>query len=393
MLVHIQKSLLASTLLVLLLAGCNEQQATNGDTVSPASEQAALPPALVTIMVLKPEAVTLVDELPGRVSAYRTAEIRPQVGGIVEKRLFDQGTEVTVGQPLFQIAAATFKADVQVADAALQRAQASLYLSKRKFDRASQLLPNRSISLEAYDNASTELSQAKASVAEAQATLDRRQLDLDFATVRAPISGRIGPALVTEGALVAAANASPLATIQQIDQVYVDVRQPAAQFDVIRDAISSGLLDASAKQKVEVLSASGKPYPVTGEALFSDINVDPGTGNVTVRVLVPNPGRILLPGMYVRAKLPRGVRKNALLIPQEAIVRDATGKAQLLVVGADSLATRRDVELGEVLHGRYIITAGVKPGEIVIAQGQDRVTEGVPVQATPIAADTPPSAH
>jgi membrane fusion protein, multidrug efflux system len=367
-------------LTALCLSGCGQ------DEPDSQAAQVGAPPALVTVLSVKPETVILVDELPGRVAAFRTAEIRPQVGGILEKRLFDQGSEVKAGQALFQINSDVFKADVGSAAAALERVEAGLVRSQGKFDRAKQLVTSNAISREAYDDAAADVAQAKANVAEAQATLQRRQLDLAFATVRAPIAGRTGQALVSEGALASVSATNALATIQQIDQVYVDVRQPAAQIDVIREAAQSGQLDDASKVPVAIFAANGKAYPVTGRALFSDISVDPGTGNVTVRVEVQNPDRILLPGMYVRAQMPRGVRHNALLVPQEAIVRDADGKPQLVIVDDRKRATRRVVGLGEIVGRRYIVTSGLQAGETVVVQGQERAKNDAVVEAVPFTA-------
>lgn len=372
--------------LAALVAACSEEQGRPGADAT----QMAAPPALVTVITIKPETVTLADELPGRVAAYRTAEIRPQVGGIVEKRLFEQGSEVEAGQELFQINAAPFRADADSAAATLQRAEAGLARSQTKFDRAKQLIESKAISREAYDDAVADLAQARANVAEAGATLQRRRLDLEFATVRAPIAGRIGQALVSEGALVSASGTNALATIQQIDQVYVDVRQPASQIDVIREAERSGQLEDASKVPVALFAASGRPYPMTGRALFSDISVDPGTGNVTVRVEVQNPDRILLPGMYVRARLPRGVRHDALLVPQETVVRDPAGRPQIVVVDDQKQGMRRSVELGETIDGRIIVYSGLKPGEIVVVQGQERAQEGVTLETAPFADDGAP---
>lgn len=364
----------------LCLAGCGQNEADG------AAAQVGAPPALVTALSVKPETVTLVDELPGRVTAFRTAEIRPQVGGILEKRLFDQGSEVTAGQALFQINSDVFKADVGSAAAALQRVEAGLVRSQGKFDRAKQLVTSNAISREAYDDAAADVAQAKANVAEAQATLQRKQLDLAFATVRAPIAGRTGQALVSEGALASVSSTSALATIHQIDKVYVDVRQPATQIDVIREAAQSGQLDDASKMPVAIFAANGKAYPVKGRALFSDISVDPGTGNVTVRVEVQNPDRILLPGMYVRARMPRGVMHNALLVPQEAIVRDADGKPQLVIVDDRKRAVRRVVGLGEIVGRRYIVTSGLQAGETVVVQGQERAKNDAVVEVMPFTA-------
>ncbi|MGO4682165.1 efflux RND transporter periplasmic adaptor subunit [Hyphomicrobium sp. 2TAF46] len=368
--------LLFTPLAVLALAGCKAETPVEA-SADPAS------PALVSVMAVKPETVTLIDELPGRVVAYRTAEIRPQVGGIIERRLFEQGSELKAGQALFEINPEPFKADVASAAAALQRAQAALVRAQTKFDRARQLVPTNAISQASYDDTVANLADAKAGVAEAQATLDRRHLDLGFATVRAPIAGRIGPELISEGALVSASGASALAIIQQIDQVYVDVRQPAAQIDIIRAATQSGQLEAVSNIPVVIVGASGNPYPVSGRALFSDITVDPGTGNVTVRVQVANPDRLLLPGMYVRARLPRGVRDNALLVPQEAVIRDQAGMPRLVIIGKARMPERRAIELGEFVDGRYIVRSGLKAGESVVVQGQERVQDGVPAETVP----------
>lgn len=356
------------------LSGCKEEKsATPGTESAPTA-------ALVAVVQVKPETVTIADELPGRVAAFRTAEIRAQVGGIIERRLFDQGAEVVAGQVLFQINPAPFKAEVESAAAVLQRVQAGVIRSQAKFDRARELVSTKAISKEAYDDAVADLAQAKANVAEAKATLQRRQLDLEFATVRAPIAGQIGSALVSEGALVAASATTALATIQQIDQVYVDVRQPASQFEVIREAVKSGQLAAAAEVPVAILAASGKPYPITGRALFYDISVDPGTGNATVRVVVPNPDDLLLPGMYVRTRLPRGVVRDALMVPQEAIVRDPTGRPQVVIVDDKKTASHRNVEIGDIVEGRYVVRSGLKPDETVVVRGQERVQDGATVE-------------
>lgn len=371
---------LLAILAALGLAGCGQPQSDE------TSAQVGAPPARVTVLSVKPETVILVDELPGRVAAFRTAEIRPQVGGILEKRLFEQGAEVEAGQAMFQINSDAFKAEVGSAVAALQRVEAGLVRAQGRLDRAKQLVPTNAISREAYDDAAADVAQAKANVAEAQATLQRKNLDLAFATVRAPISGRTGQALVSEGALASVSSTTPLATIQQIDQVYVDVRQPATRIDAIREAGRSGQLDDASKVPVAIFAASGKAYPVTGRALFSDISVDPGTGSVTVRVEVQNPDRILLPGMYVRARMPRGVRHNALLVPQEAVVRDPAGTPQLVIVDDRKRAALRVVGLGEIVDRRYIVTSGLQAGETVVVQGQERAKNDVVVDAVPFSA-------
>lgn len=367
-----------SAVMALLLVGCGEGEQSAVDAFKAAPTHAS-----VTVTTVSPETVTIADELPGRVAALRTAEIRPQVGGIIESRLFEQGAEVSAGQALFQINPAPFKADVDIAAAVLQRTEAALVRAQAKYGRAREMVSSKAISRDAYEEAVADLAQAKANVAEAQATLQRRRLDLGFATVRSPIAGRIGSALASEGALVSTSNTNALAVVQQIDSVYVDVRQPASQIDVIRQAAETGQLEEASMIPVAILSASGKPYSMAGRALFSDISVDPGTGNVTVRVEVQNPDRMLLPGMYVRARLPRGVRHDALLVPQEAVVRDPTGRPQLVVVDNRKHGARRDVELGETVDGRTIVTSGLKAGETIVVQGQERVQDGMPLKVTP----------
>lgn len=369
---------------VLALSGCGGSETASTGSYAP-------PPALVTVVSAAKEVVTIFDELPARVVAFRTAEIRPQVGGIIEKRMFEQGSEVVADQPLFQIAPEPFKADVDVAAAALQRAEAGLIRAQGKFERAKILVETKALSREVYDDTVADLAQAKAGVAEAMATLQRRRLDLAFATVKTPIAGRIGQAMVTEGALVSASGTNPLAVVQQIDRVYVDARQPAAQLDAIREAAQGSGHDDISKIPVTILSASGKPYPLRGRALFSDISVDPGTGNVTVRTEVENADRKLLPGMYVRVRLPRGIRHDAVLVPSEAIVRDPTGQPQLVIVDANKKAARRIVALGESVEGRTIVADGLAPGETVVVQGQERAQDGAVVEATPF--DASPAKH
>jgi len=369
-------SILLAVLATLGVAGCGQQPSDAGAT-------AAAPPAVVTVLSVRPETVTLVDELPGRVAAFRTAEIRPQVGGILEKRLFDQGAEVEAGQPLFQINADVFTAEVGSAAAVLQRVEAGLVRAQGKLDRAKQLLPSSAISREAYDDAVAGVAEAKANVAEAEAALKRKQLDLAFSTVRAPISGRTGQALVSEGALAAVASTAPLAIIQQIDRVYVDVRQPASQLDAIREAARSGPLDDASKLPVAIVAASGKA--VEGHPLFSDISVDPGTGNVTVRIEVANPERLLLPGMYVRAIIEQGIAENSFLIPQRAVTRNTKGEAVATIVTTEGKAEQRVLSVGQSVGNNWLVNSGIKDGDRVIVEGIQMVRPGqdvTPVEVT-----------
>ncbi|BAX62369.1 efflux RND transporter periplasmic adaptor subunit [Burkholderia stabilis] len=357
-------------LVAAMLAGCG-----------PAGQQAAAPATPVAAMTLAASRLDVTEDLPGRVAAVRTAEIRPQVSGIVQRRLFEQGTEVRAGQPLFQINPAPFKADMDTAAASLQRAQAALERAKVQTARFKPLVEADAISRQVYDDAVSQRDQAAADVAQARATLARRQLDLKFATVEAPISGRIDQALVTEGALVASTDSQPMARIQQIDQVYVDVRQPAASLESLRGALASQPDATGNGLPVDVLRGDDTRYDVKGCMLFSGVNVDPGTGDVLVRVLVDNPKRQLLPGMYVRARIPRAHYANALTVPQQAVVR-AGGKPQVWVLDAKGTAHLKAVEVGELTNRSYRIKSGLQAGQKIVVEGMERLVDGAPTAAT-----------
>ncbi|WP_320450806.1 efflux RND transporter periplasmic adaptor subunit [Sphingomonas sp. CFBP8993] len=342
------------------------------------AEAPAAPAAPVTVLTMRvmPAEVTATDELPGRVVAFRTAEIRPQVGGIVQRRLFEQGAAVRAGQMLFQISPAPYRADADTAKATVQKASAAYARARAQADRLKPLVAADAISRQSYDDAVAAREQAAADLAEARATLRRRRIDLGFSRVTAPIAGRIGPANVTEGALVTAADATPLATIQQIDRVYVDVRQPAERFAELREK-------GAAAGAVQILTASGRDHPAQGRILFSGITVDPGTGDALVRVEVPNPGERLLPGMFVRARLPLAKMPAALTVPQQAVTRTGDGTPQVSVVDGQDRVHIRRVTLGPLVDGRYVIASGLRAGETVVIEGQDRVQPGTPVIQRP----------
>ncbi|MBY4897074.1 efflux RND transporter periplasmic adaptor subunit [Cupriavidus sp. AU9028] len=337
------------------------------------------PPPSVGVMVVAPTPLQHAVELPGRVSAVRTAEIRPQVGGIVLRRLFEQGTEVKAGQPLFQINPAPFKAEVDTAAASLQRAEAVLARASTQAGRLKPLVETEAISQQAYDDARSQQEQAAAEVAQARAELARRRLDLKFATIDAPISGRIDQAQVTEGALVTPSDTNPLARIQQIDQVYVDVRQPAGSLEALHRAVDAGRQSGKGV-KVDILRSNGESFHLTGKLLFSGITVDEGTGDVLVRVLVDNPGRRLLPGMFVRARVTLAEYPQALSIPQQAVARKGA-QTHAWVLDANHKAHQVAVELGELVERRYLIRAGLKAGDRVVVEGLDRMAEAA--QVTP----------
>lgn len=348
-------------LAALLLAGCARQE-----TAPPAA------PPVVAVTTVAPAALALADDLPGRVVPVRVAEIRAQVGGIVRKRLFEQGAGVRAGQSLFQIDAAPFQADADMAAAALRRAEATLARTRVQQVRLAPLVEADAISRQAYDDAVAQRDEAAADVAQARATLARRRLDLRFATVEAPIAGRIEQALVTEGALVAPADATPMARIQQIDKVYVDVRRPAG----------AGALRGTAGTSVPVaiLRHDGMPYAATGRLLFSGTTVDPGTGELLLRVEVDNAGGELLPGMFVLARVPRASYPAALTVPQQAAVR-VDGKPHLWTLDASNHAHLVAVELGDLTERRYHVRTGLRAGQKVVVEGMERLTEGVAVAA------------
>ncbi|RJX71823.1 efflux RND transporter periplasmic adaptor subunit [Tsuneonella suprasediminis] len=343
-----------------------------------AAEEPAAQPAAVEVLTttVVPSPVTITEELPGRVVAWQVAEIRPQVSGIVQSQLFEQGALVRAGQPLFQINPAPYRADADSARATLARASAAYAQAKTQADRLKPLATADAISQQSYDDALAARNQAAAAVEEARAALRRRQLDVGFSRVTAPISGRIGEANVTQGALVTAGDTTPLATIQQIDRVYVDIRQPAERYAALRAS-------KSADGPVEIVTATGQVHPVKGRVLFSGITVDPGTGDVLVRVSVDNPGELLLPGMYVRARLPRASMPAALTVPQQAVTRDSEGNAQVSVVGQNDRVRVRRVIPGAIVDGRYVIQSGLRRGDRVIVEGQDRVQPNTPVKPLP----------
>ena len=345
----------------------------------PAPEEGAAPPAAVTVLKLQAAPVVLSDELPGRVAAFRTADIRPQVGGIVLRRQFEQGADVQAGQKLFQLNPAPFQADVDSAAAALQHAVATAKRASSQADRLKPLVEADAISRQAYDDAVAQREQAVATVAQARASLARRRLDLAFASIEAPIAGRIGSELVTEGALVGLADATPMARIQQIDKVYVDVRQPAAALAALRASGNGG----ADKLPVTILGADGQPHPVTGRILFSGISVDAGTGDAVIRVLVDNPQRQLLPGMFVRARIARAVQAHGVLLPQQAVLHNSGGQAQAWVLDGTHKASLKTISVGDVVERQYVVNGGLKAGDTVVIEGQERLQPGATAAPQP----------
>ncbi|WP_270817794.1 efflux RND transporter periplasmic adaptor subunit [Aeromonas sp. Y318-3] len=350
------------------LAGCD---------VAPQEQEAPALPQ-VSVLTLTGRELVISEDLPARVAALRSADIRAQISGIVQRRLFEQGAEISAGTVLFQINPAPFKADVDSAAAALQRAEAVLARARIQIDRLKSLLRTDAISRQTYDDAVSQRDQAAADVAQARATLARHQLNLQFASVEAPIAGRIDQALVSEGALVSPTDAIPMARIQQIDQVYVDVHQPASVLESLRQQAGS----TAPELAVEILGSNGTPLGMQGHILFSGIEVDAGTGDVLLRVLVDNPERRLLPGLYVQARIPRARYANALTVPQQAVVH-TSGQTSVWVVDGQGLAQLVPVNTAELVNNQYRIASGLSAGQQVVIEGIDRLTPGVQVTASP----------
>ncbi len=345
----------------------------------------------VTVVTLAPESVTLTRELPGRASPYLVAEVRPQVNGIIEQRLFTEGGTVEAGQPLYQIDDATYRANHASAEAALARARATLHSAQLMARRSEGLVAIKAVSEQDHENAVAALKQAEADVAAAEAAVRSARVTLSYARITSPISGRIGKSSVTQGALVTANQAAPLATVQQLDPIYVDLNQSSAELLQLRKSLAAGKFKGARDLPVTVLLEDGTRYEHEGKLTFTDVTVDPATGSVTLRVLVPNPDNVLLPGGYVRALIGSGVRQEALLVPQQGIARDPKGHTTALVVGTDGKAEARAVEVSQTVGDKWLVEGGLIAGDRVIVEGLQKVRPGVPVQATEAGAAQAPA--
>ncbi len=370
--------LAASVFAMLGIAGCGES--------NDATATAAPPPASVAVVTVVPETLPITNELPGRIAPTRIAEVRPRVSGILVARVFEQGSVVKEGDVLYRIDPAPFRVKVDSAKATLARAEATRTLAKQKEDRQAQLKSRQITSDQSYDIAVAELAQADADVAAAKAGLDAAELDLQYTEVRAPIGGRIGRALVTEGALVGTTDAQSLATIQQLDPIYADFTQSANQLLALRrtaeaEARAAGS-DAS-RAHVVLNFDDGTPYAHMGRFLFSEAAVDASTGQIILRGEFPNPAGDLLPGMYVRVQIVQGEQADALAVPERAVQRDAGGAAQVFVVGPDNKAELRKVTAGRIVNNRWVIDRGLKPGDKVVVEGFQTLAPGAPVDPQP----------
>lgn len=354
-----------------MVAGCGKQS-------GPAQPRAHQAPE-VAVFTVAPQALTMSTELPGRTSAYQVAEVRPQVGGLIQKRLFTEGADVKAGVQLYQIDAATYLAAFHSAQANLAKAKANLAAAGPKVARYKELVAMDGVSRQDYDDAVAAGEQAKAEVEAAQAALEAARINVEYTKVASPISGRIGRSNVTPGALVTAGQATALTTVQQLDPIYVDVTQSSEELLRLKHEMDSGSVKkADGQAKVTLLLADGSKYALPGKLQFSDASVDPGTGNVTLRALFPNPKHDLLPGMFVRAVLETGVNEQALVVPQMGVTRDPKGAATALVLNKAGKVEQRVLQVGGTIGDKWIVKSGLDAGDRVIVEGLQKVKPGMP---------------
>jgi membrane fusion protein (multidrug efflux system) len=380
---------MAPLALALLLAACGDKPAAG----APGGPGGGMPPAEVGVLTVTPGEVGLITELPGRLEASRVAQVRARAAGIVLQRLFREGSDVRAGQPLFKIDPGPYAASYASAQAGLAKAQANQGQATMLAERYKPLVEANAISKQDYANSVAAQKQAEAEVAAAKAAVQTAGINLGYASVTAPISGRIGRALVTEGALVGQGEATPLALIQQIDPMYVNFTQSATELLNLRRAFDGGRLKrASGSQaaSVRILLEDGSLHSRTGRLLFSDLTVDPASGQVTLRAEVPNPGTVLLPGMYVRVQLEQAQASNAILLPQQAVTRGSQGDS-VMVVGADGSVSPRPVKIGGEQNGQWVVLGGLKAGEQVMVDGFQKLRPGAKVKPVPWRPGSPPA--
>jgi membrane fusion protein (multidrug efflux system) len=377
---------LSATALLLALAACGDKPPAGGPPAG------GMPPAEVGVVTVAPGEIGLVTELPGRLEASRVAQVRARAAGIVLQRLFREGSDVRAGQPLFKIDPASYAATYSSAQAGLAKAQANAAQATMLAERYKPLVEANAISKQDYANAVAAQKTAEADVASAKAAVQTAGINLGYASVTAPISGRIGRALVTEGALVGQGEATPLALIQQIDPMYVNFTQSATEVLNLRRALDAGRLTRAGTDaaSVKIVLEDGSVHSRAGRLLFSDLTVDPTSGQVTLRAEVPNPGTVLLPGMYVRVQLEQAKASNAIALPQQAVTRSGTGDS-VMVVGADGKVSPRPVKVGGEQDGQWVVLDGLKAGEMVMVDGFQKLRPGASVKPVPWRPGSPPA--
>ena len=371
---------LAGLCATLLVAGCGQGSAPGGGPGGPGGQ---MPPPEVGVITLSAEPATLTVELVGRTASFRIAEIRPQVGGIIKSRDFREGSQIRAGDLLYVIDPARFEAARDSAEATLLRARATLERAEQKADRYADLLKSKGTSREQYDDAQAAMKEAQANLKVAEADLAKARIELDYTRILSPIDGHIGRSAVTQGALVTANQELALATVQQLDPIYVDLTQSAAQLLRLRRDLEGGHLQRTPEElpTVTLVLEDGSPYPHAGRLEFAEVSVDQDTGTVTLRATFPNPDALLLPGMFVRAQVEEGVRPDTILVPQPGVQRDRQGNAQALVLNAEGVVEQRQVETDRALGNRWLINAGLQPGERLIVDGIQKARPGSPAKA------------
>ncbi|ELJ1854522.1 multidrug efflux RND transporter periplasmic adaptor subunit AcrA [Salmonella enterica] len=362
----------------LALTGCDDKQDQQGGQQMPE----------VGVVTLKTEPLQITTELPGRTVAYRIAEVRPQVSGIILKRHFVEGSDIEAGVSLYQIDPATYQATYDSAKGDLAKAQAAANIAELTVKRYQKLLGTQYISKQEYDQALADAQQATAAVVAAKAAVETARINLAYTKVTSPISGRIGKSSVTEGALVQNGQASALATVQQLDPIYVDVTQSSNDFLRLKQELANGSLkQENGKAKVDLVTSDGIKFPQSGTLEFSDVTVDQTTGSITLRAIFPNPDHTLLPGMFVRARLQEGTKPTALLVPQQGVTRTPRGDATVLVVGADNKVETRQIVASQAIGDKWLVTDGLKAGDRVVVSGLQKVRPGAQVKVQEITAD------
>jgi membrane fusion protein (multidrug efflux system) len=362
--------LLPLVFLASVLAACS------GDKAAQQQQAGTPPPPEVGVVTLKSETVTLTRDLQGRANPYLVAEVRPQVTGIVEKRAFTEGSLVKEGQLLYKLDDATLNADVVAAKAQLAKAEATLVAARLNAERTAELAKIEAVSRQDNENAIAALRQGEADVAAAKATVARAEVLLGHASIKSPIAGRIGKSSVTQGALVTQNQSEPLARVQQLNPMYVDLTQSSAELLQLRKELQAGKAQR-ADAPVQIVLEDGTVYDQPGKLAFSDVTVDPATGNFQLRVIVPNPKNVLLPGAYVRAQIGNAVRQNAVLVPQRAVARDPKGNATAMVLGPDDKVAARPVKVSRSMGDQWLVDEGLAAGERVIVEGLQKVKPGM----------------
>lgn len=366
-----------------LLSACDEQN----------TQQGHIPEPQVTVHIVKTAPLAVTTELPGRTSAFRVAQVRPQVSGIILQRHFTEGSDVEAGQSLYQIDPATYQADYDSAKAELGKSEAAAQIAHLTVKRYVPLVGTKYISQQEYDQAIADARQADAVVVAAKASVESARINLAYTKVTSPIGGRIGKSNVTEGALVTNGQTTELATVQQLDPIYVDVTQSSSDFMRLKQSVEQGNLQKeNTASNVELLMENGQPYPLKGTLQFSDVTVDESTGSITLRAVFPNPQHTLLPGMFVRARVDEGTQPNAMLVPQQGVTRTPRGDATVMVVNTDNTVETRNVVAAQAIGNQWLISDGLKAGEKVIVSGLQKVHPGAKV-ITVSDESTPPSAQ